>query len=302
MSKAMFKKPILIPFILIILSVFLTSCDEEIPIDKIDPYTEKLVVNEYFNNLEPFTIEISTSKNAYKTPIPTILDSSQVKVVLLENGIPMPLLYNAFDKIFYTSTNPASNKKYELSVSSNGYNTVHTLGTLPDNISSKTALYIEDGGIDMEGNTSDLLKLTFKDDENTKDYYKLNFFYYSELAKVFTAFDFDENDILSAVSTIKARDGGYLFSDESFNGKMKTFTAIPPSGIVAGNTDIKYLIQIQRLSDDFWKYNTTLEQYRGGTTGGSGSNIFGGAVVVYSNIKNGLGIFAGSNIESDTLR
>ena len=77
---------------------------------------------------------------------------------------------------------------------------------------------------------------------------------------------------------------------------------MPPSGLVAGNTGAKYLIQIQRLNDDFWKYNTSLEEYRGALNGAGSSNIFGGAVIVYTNIKIGLGIFAGSNIESDTLK
>lgn len=290
---------------LIFLSIaaILNGCEEEIPSDTINQYTEKLVVNEYFSNYEPFSIQVSVSKDAYKEPNPYILDSTQAKVVLTENNIPLPLFYNAFDGVFFTNTKPQPGKNYKLSVTAKNFGTVSSSGLLPGNITGKSALYIENGGIDMQGNKSDLLKLTFKDDPNTKDYYKLNFYYFSELINKYNAFDFELKDILSAVNTIKTRDGGFLFSDESFNGKEKTLTAVPPFGIVAANTGPKYLIQIQRLNEDFWKYNTSLEQYRGGLNGGgSGSNIFGGAVVVYTNIKDGLGIFAGSNIESDTLK
>ncbi|MCB9251098.1 MAG: DUF4249 domain-containing protein [Flavobacteriales bacterium] len=281
----------------------LSGCEEEVPLDTLEPYTEKLVVNEFFNNQDVFSIQISVSKNAYKTPEPVVLDSSKLKISLLENNTSIPLLYNAFDKVFYTNTKPSAGKLYTLSVSSSGYPSVKANGSMPGLLTGKKVEYVEDGGIDMQGNTSDLLKITFKDDPNTKDYYKLNFFYYSELVDKLNAFDFELKDILSAVNTIKTRDGGFLFSDESFNGQSKTLTAVPPFGLVKANTTFKYLIRIERLSEDYWKYNTTLEQYRGGLDGGvNGTNLFGGAVVVYTNVKNGLGIFAGANIENDTIR
>lgn len=291
-------------FILAI-TVGLWSCTEEIPTSTIDKYSEKLVVNEYFNNIEPFSIQVSVSKDAYKDADPYLLTNAEANVLLTENGNPIPLTFNSFDRVFTSNLKPQPGKNYNLTVTAKNFGSITSSGALPNNIANKSALYIENGGIDMQGNKSDLLKLTFKDDAKTKDYYKLNFYYYSELVDKFNAFDFELKDILTAVNTIKTRDGGFLFSDESFNGKEKTFTAVPPFGIVASNTGAKYLIQIQRLNDDFWKYNTSLEQYRGGLTGGiggSGSNIFGGAVIVYSNIHNGLGIFAGSNIESDTLK
>ncbi|MFM9945304.1 MAG: DUF4249 family protein [Bacteroidia bacterium] len=294
------KKILLFLFVAALLG---SSCEEEISSSTITKYNDRLVVNEYFNNNEPFSIQVSISKDAYKEPNPFVIDSTKVKLKLTENGVNIPLFYDDFAGVFNSLVKPQPGKRYELTASSSSYGTAFTSGLLPGDIDSKNSVCIENGGIDMQGNKSDLLKLTFKDNAGTKDYYKLNFFYYSELVDKFNAFDFELKDILSAVNTIKTRDGGFLFSDESFSGKEKTFTAVPPFGIVSGNSKIKYLIQIQRLNDDFWKYNTSLEQYRGGLSGGgSGSNIFGGAVVVYTNIQNGLGIFAGSNIESDTIK
>ena len=289
--------------IALVFPILFMGCEEEISSDSLNPYYEKLVINEYFNTNEPFSIQVSVSRDAYKEPNPFLLDSTEAKVILKENNLPIPLYFNTFDNTFYSLVKPLAGKTYSITVSSGKYNTVSASGVMPNNILSKNASYIENGGVDQLGNKSDLLKLTFKDDLNTKDYYKLNFYYYSDLLNLFIAYDFELNDILSAVNTIKTRDGGFLFSDESFKGQEKTLTSVPPFGIVAGNPGAKYLIQIQRLNDDFWKYNTTLEQYRGGLNGGStSSNLFSGAVVVYSNIVNGLGIFAGSNIESDTLK
>ena len=284
----------------IIFPIIISACEEEIPTDNLN-YTEKLVVNEYFSNTAPFSIEVSVSRDAYKKPGPFVLDPSRVNVVLTEDGVPMDWFYN--DGVFNSIANPKPGKVYNLSVTSNTYGDVSTKGVLPGNIAGKSSTYIPDGGKDLQGNLSDLLKIKFTDNGTTKDYYKLNFYYYDESKDKYFAFDFELKDILSAVTTLKTRDGGFLFSDEAFNGKEKEFTAVAPFGFVAGNTGPKYLIQIQRLNEDYWKYNTSIELYRGTLNGGSSSsNIFGGAVVVYTNITNGLGIFAGSNIESDTLR
>jgi len=289
--------------LLLSLPFLLSNCEEEIPLDKLDPYTEKLVVNEYFSNGEPFSIEISGSKYAYKEGNPLVLDSAKLSVVLTEDNVPLKLLYDQILDVFYTANNPLPGKVYNLSVKSFGYPDISATGKLPQSIANKSSVCIFDGGKDMQGNVSDLLKLTFTDDGNSKDHYKINFFYYNESSGKFTAFDFELKDILTAVNTIKSIDGGFLFSDESFSGQQKVITAVPPMGFVSSNKTYKYLIKIERLSEEYWKYRTTLEQYRGGLNGGiTSTNLFRGAVVVYSNVTNGLGIFAGANIQSDTIK
>jgi hypothetical protein len=226
-----------------------------------------------------------------------------VKVVLLENNVKIPLVYDQFADVFNSTIVPQAGKTYTLKVSSGSFTPITAIGVVPPVLLNKNTSYVQDGGTDMQGNKSDLLKITFKDDPATKDYYKVNFFYYSELIDKFNAFEFEAKDVLSAINTVKTRDGGYLFSDETFAGQLKTITAIPPAGLVKFNTGAKYLIQIERLSSDYWKYNTTLEQYRGSLSGGTNStNLFRGAVVVYSNVTNGLGIFAGSSVERDTIK
>ena len=289
--------------LLLTLPLLLTNCEEVTPIDKLDPYTEKLVVNEYFSNTGPFSIQISGSKHAYKEASPSVLDSSQLSVILTENDVPLKLSYDQFSDVFYTNSNPIPGKIYNLFVKSAEYPEVSATGQLPSNVLGKSAVCIFDGGKDMQGNVSDLLKLTFNDDGGSKDYYKVNFLYYNETKEEFTAFEFELNDVLTAVNTIKSRDGGYLFSDESFSGQQKVITAVPPMGLVSSNQTYKYLIKIERLSEAYWKYSTTLEQSRGGLNGGvSSTNLFRGAVLVYSNVTNGLGIFAGSNVQSDTIK
>ena len=287
------------PWIFLLCMAFVSGCDEEVPLETLDTYQEKLVVNDYFTNSAPFSIQVSVSKDLYKKPDPVVLTDNVVKVTLKEGGNIIPLTYDVFDNVFYSASVPVPGKEYVLSVSANNLGTVSAVGKIPSRVTGKSSIFIEDGGIDMQGNKSDLLKLTFTDNGSTHDYYKLSFFYYSELVGQFHAFDFDRTDVLAAVNTIKTRDGGFLFSDELFNGKSKTLTAVPPMGLVKANTTYKYLIRLERLSEEYWKYINSLEQYRGGS---SVNNFLNGAVVVYSNVNQGLGIFAGGCVESDTLK
>lgn len=287
----------------IVAIVVFAGCEEEIPIEQLNSYTEKIVVNEIFNNQTPFSIQVSNSKIAYYEANPEILGPETLTEISLKEGDNVvPLTFDAFSRTYFSSIIPQAGKSYRLLISSNKYTNVLSTGYLPSAISSMNSVWVENGGTDMQGNKSDLLKVTFKDDANSTDYYKINFMYYSELVDKFNAFDFTRSDILSAVSTIKTRDGGFLFSDESFNGDTKTLTAVPPAGLVKANTTYKYLISIEKLSSEYWKYFTTLERYRGGSTGNSGTDLFRGATVVYSNIHNGLGIFAGTSIKADTLK
>ncbi|NUM30699.1 MAG: DUF4249 domain-containing protein [Bacteroidetes bacterium] len=290
-------------YLLISIALF-GGCEEEIPIEQLNTYTEKLVVNEVFNNHTPFSIQISNSKSAYYDKNPEILGPETITEINLKDGDNnvIPLTFDQFSRTYFSGELPLPGKSYKLLINSKNFTNVNSTGFLPLKINNMNSTWIENGGIDMQGNKSDLLKVTFTDDKNSKDYYKINFMYYSELVDKFNSFEFKLNDILSAVSTIKTRDGGLLFSDETFNGESKTITAIPPAGLVKANTTYKYLISIEKLSSEYWKYYTSLEMYRGGSSGSSGTDLFRGATVIYSNINNGLGIFAGTSIKADTLK
>ena len=82
-----------------------------------------------------------------------------------------------------------------------------------------------------------------------------------------------------------------IFSDELFNGSNKVITTVAPSGIVSSNTGDKYKVEFSHISNDFFEYYRSLQRaqdskeisFQGG---------YNNAVVVHTNIKNGLGILA----------
>ena len=100
---------------------------------------------------------------------------------------------------------------------------------------------------------------------------------------------------------MKLNDGGFLFNDVLFNGQTKKIEAVPPGGLVAANSDVLYLIELRSVTRDFYNYYKTLQQYRD-RDDLQQAGPFGSAVIVHSNITNGLGAFIASNVESDTIR
>ena len=68
-------------------------------------------------------------------------------------------------------------------------------------------------------------------------------------------------------------------------------STVAPSGLVSSNTDNKYLIEFSHISNDFFEYYRSIQRaqdaqeisFQGG---------YNNAVVIHSNIKNGLGILA----------
>ena len=172
---------------------------------------------------------------------------------------------------------------------------------IPEPVRNKSVGYIENGGTDLDGRPSDLLSIEWLDQAGS-NFYMLHFYYYSESVKLFIPFEFQLNDpTLKAPETMKLNDGGFLFNDELFNGAKKRIEAVPPGGLVAANSDILYLIELRSVTKDWYNYQKTLQQYRD-RDDLQQAGPFGSAVIVHSNINNGLGAFIASNVESDTIR
>lgn len=289
--------------LLCLLAIVVQSCstDQPIPESELPSFQSKLVVNSAINNLQPIEIRISDNAGAYTEDLP--LDYSDVTVALKADGSTVPIVYNSVERTFQSSQKAVSGKTYTLEVKdlAGERPTVFARSFIPEKVFNKSVGYIENGGIDLDGFPSDLLSIEWTDQAGS-NYYMLHVYYYSETVDLFVPFEFTLNDAtLKAPETLKLNDGGFLFNDVLFNGQKKRIEAIPPGGLVAGNSDILYLIELRSVTRDFYNYYKTLQQYRD-RDDLQQAGPFGSAVIVHSNITNGLGAFIASNIESDTIR
>lgn len=280
-------------------AVFFTAgCQQLLPEDELPEFVRRIVVNGVLSNDSTISMEISASGNPYKTDIrPEILSDAQL--ILQINDVTVPISFNATSQRYESASSVNAGDKVHISVSHDNILSAVATVYMPPNLATYHTKLVPNGGTDINGLSSDRLDVVIQDDKAARNYYNLRFFYYDELATEYIPFDFPVRDqSMLAASTFKLDDGTYIIKDDLFNGKLKTVSVVAPLGLVAGNTDIKYLVQVISLSEDYWLYLETLS--RSGSN--SDSRLFNNGVVVQSNIAGGLGILATQLVESDTIR
>ncbi len=278
--------------------MFFIGCrtDEIIP-DELQGYNSKMVVNAVISAGEPVQLELTTSEASISPELPGLI--SDAIVTLNTSAQTESMTFDGFDELYKSGITVGAGQFANITISHPDYPNVNSTITLPDAINA-TGSYIEDGGIDTSGLPGDLLQVTFNDQQTTQNYYKLNIFYFNQTIGVWVPLVFDKSDpSLTGTNTFELNDAGLLFTDILFNGRQKTISTVAPSGLVSGNTGDKYRIVLSSVSRDFYKYITSLQRARDARTI-SFNGGFNNAVVIHSNITNGLGIL-GSETKSDII-
>ena len=284
-------------YVLFLSIAWLAACQDPIDLKKLPSYTEKSVINGSLNNLSNIEFSLSKSAYAYNTSSPGRINSPVI--IVLEDGQPLSVSYDPVNSKYFTNSRPKPGSTYFISVESE--NATALASTKMPNAFSGSSKLVINGGIDQTGVPSDLISISWTDNGAENNYYKINFYYYSELAQTFVPFSYSTTDqVLLSTETIKTNDGGYVFKDDLFNGKSKTLSAVPSFGLTSPTAPYKYLIQLRNMSEEYYKYLTTLQRFRDAQDFGNG--LFSEPIVVYSNINNGLGIWAGTSMVSDTLK
>lgn len=274
--------------------ILFSSCilEDDLNPSDIGAYSDKLVVNSLACAGESLTVQLSNSTSVSSSEYPSAVENATITIT--RNGVNETMVYNNFDKLYECSFVPSAGDLFQLDVRANGYLFVNSSIVIPADINA-TASLIENGGIDTSGLLSDLVKIDFTDQSGVKNYYKINFFYYNPTLGRYIPMIFTINDPdLAEYSGFRLNDGSMLFSDELFDGESKSLGTVAPFGTVIGNPGEKYKIELIHLSEDLYKYYNTLQNAQDAKNKDL-INQFNNAVVIHSNIKNGIGIFGGCN-------
>lgn len=280
----------------------ISGCQRLIDPADLPEFVQKIVVNVVSSNVEGSAMEVSLTSSPYdSTDFPTIIEDAEIQFKV--NGQTRVFNYNPVSSKYENSSTYQPGDQLVFTVALPNKSTVSSSAIMPAKLDNLQSNLVVNGGTDPNGHEADLVSLTFTDDASGPNYYLLHFYYYSESVQLFLPFELSTSDaILTSPQTIRTNDGGYLFGDETFNGKERTFSVVAPAGLVETNTDIKYLVQVQSLSRDYYVYLKTLQDFRDSQDNSGGTTTLGSAVVVHSNIAGGLGIFGARTVSADTLR
>ena len=268
----------------------LAACEKEITLNLSD-YASKLVVNGEFNTNATVKVEVSRS-----IPIMNVADSTGYLLMdatakLYENNTLIGNL--TYVNGFYTMNyKPKQGKAYRVEVNRSGFNPAVAEVNVPANIVSKSK-FVDSVGIDNLGFPFGQLTIQFKDDVGTKNYYELLVRYYDAGIQKWFPLDFKSNDILF-LNNDKLDNGGYVFSDVSFNGQQKNILTSIESNTATGTP--KFEISIKTFSEEYYNYLKQLRDYD------NNGFFVSDPVILISNVKNGLGMVGGVYNFKDTLK
>lgn len=278
--------------------LLLSSCEKEFT-PFTSPYANKIVINSLFEQSTPITVNISNSVNVYGTATPEYRDNATIK--LFRNNVLLQTITGGGVQGDYTSgVIPAPGETYKVMVSLPGFTDAEAENTMPSSVKISNWTYVDSTFKRKNQNTGmdDFFgDFTFTiNDPPVSNKYLLKFYFYDDVSSTYIAMgNVESNDeaLNSDNLATYLGNGEWVFSDNLFNGRKKTFSMQIPSGYY--QTKYNYLIQLYNLSDDAYFYLYSQSNNTGGGFGGGFSQI-------YSNVKNGVGIFAGRSLEVDTIK
>ncbi len=272
----------------------LSACKQEtIKNFKMPPYTNKLVLNSILRNDQPFSANVSFSMPALDFGDPKYTSAAKIYIYEGTNLIDS-LTYSTFSSDYQGTKFPQPGVLYKVECRHAGYPFASATTAIPNKVPGFTSSFKDSTNTDSSGFPTGTIKMTFKD-EVGENYYKVKLFYYENFLSEWRDLAIETNDpALDEFGEIN-NDGSISFEDLGFEGKTKEIEFITPFAIATGTP--KFIVVFETISKELYNYYTSLTRYEIAK-----DNPFAEPVFIYTNIANGLGIFAGSYIQRDTLK
>jgi hypothetical protein len=280
-------------YIIVILSFLTVGCYEDtISPDLLQDYREKMVVNAVLTSGKPVKLILTNSLSAVDTNGYKGIQGAKIKIET--SSLPDErIMSNVSGDTNYVSDLIANaGESLRINIKHPDFtSSVTSTVAFPVSVGA-TANLIVDGGLDTSGLPGDLIQVSFNDPGNQSNFYRLKIYYWNQTIGAWIPLAFTKSDpSLTGYNSYILNDASVIFSDELFNGSNKVISTVAPSGLVSSNTDNKYLIEFSHISNDFFEYYRSIQRaqdaqeisFQGG---------YNNAVVIHSNIKNGLGILA----------
>lgn len=271
----------------------LCSCETKLDLSEVSGRT-RLVVNALINDQDKIEIQISKTIPLGSNGGVEFVKNAVV-VVRDENGNQTGFTYNVgTDKYENQTFRAMAGKYYSISVKAPGFDEAFAEMVMPDKASKTPSTWKDSTDVDSSGYPTGTLSVNLNDNGMENNYYRVSLFYYDDITATWNTLQPVTRDAAIENDAIVSDNGSWVFSDRSFNGQQKSIGFITPYGYALGTP--KYLVLTESLNDAYFKYFKSIEDYK------AGAGVFGEATPVYSNIRNGVGIWAGSSISRDTIR
>lgn len=279
-------------YLSIVLTIFIAGCYQDtIRPDLLQEYRNKMVVTSILTSGKPANLILTNSLSAIDTNSYRSIQNANIEIET--SSVPKQRMTNVpGDTNYVSNVIGNSGESLSIKIKHSDFNlSVSSTVAFPVSVGATANLTV-DGGLDTSGLPGDLIQIAFNDPSNQFNYYRLKIYYLSQTTGIWIPLAFTKSDpSLTGYNSYILNDASVIFSDELFNGSNKVISTVAPSGIVSSNTGDKYKVEFSHISNDFFEYYRSLQRaqdskeisFQGG---------YNNAVVVHTNIKNGLGILA----------
>lgn len=292
-------------FFLLSVSLIYISCEKVIPFEG-DVNTPKLVINSVFESDSTFKVHVSSSRSVIDTSSFENIDDAVV-TIKDGNGNVIEVLNHVVNGFYKGQVLPEENTTYILKVNHPNYADITASDSLPSPIiinSVDTSTILDP----INGNRL-RISMNFDDPENNQNYYLLETYSVNEYLIVenldTVEYELDTTKQFMVLTDEVFQNGGSpwrdqgLFNDLLFNGQNKTLEIEIPNENWSGSEDgydwsyktLTLRLYLHNITISYYYYRTSLELFQNAS-----GNPFAQPVQVYSNIENGFGVFAGSQI------
>lgn len=281
--------------IILFLAVFFTACETDYILDA-GSFKPSVVVNCIFKEGQPWIVNLSFSRDILNNRSDNFsIAKASVSVIEKSNGREIILRHTKDGNYQSDIYPPQPDKTYELVVNVNGYDEIRATSIAPKK--SNVVNIISD---EVDKSTT---KVNFEIQDNASNYYIWNVVSSSKVDPLDTAYNGNPKDLvrsivkfnnlngyLSGVGTESGNDAvstGGLFSSQVKN--VDDENSGTSGGQPGGPASKKYL-RLMTVSKDLYNYYKTVEKF---VISPNHNSSFSHTPEIYSNITNGLGIFAG---------
>lgn len=301
----------ILPYLLLAWLGIGATCERTLDLD-IDQPPARLVVNSSFTLGEKVKVAVSESQSILSNSLPVYLNNAVVTLLQGDQVVELlNLVVDPAERIspYYTTTifEPQAAITYTIKVEAIGYETVEAHSFIPEPVAfSKlevTSLTEIPSGADYSRRYTYEVNLNFDDPIGQENFYHLNLFQEilsysisengdtlvndSHLVRTLISFD-DTKAVADAVI------GGLLLKDNpSATGyRFPVTIEIIPEFEALG----KVIAELRTVSKEYYLYYTTYSRQQGQSDG-----PFNDPVVIFNNVENGHGYFAGYNSMQDSI-
>lgn len=291
-----------------LLLLSLSSCIKELN-KEIETLPPKVVVNSLFCPDSTMLVHVSLS-GSMKSDLQTVYNAElwlYENDFLVEHTTTMDGYYYRFNHV------PQAGKNYYLEVKVPEFEMVSARSSVPhlSTITKVTNKLHYNSQAYSNGTQKSSLLIAFNDDPFTQNFYELKFkfiSFYGPYETLGDSYDYLQDPSILADTDLESNFSTYYFSDELFNGEEKEIRLSNIGDIQYDTTTYEpvvtplYLI-FRDLSPEFYKFRKTWGKHLSNQTlDGASMDVIdffylGDPVTMYSNVKGGLGIFAGYNVQ-----